>query len=78
MFVFVFVSVGWTLKTSLFAVAALSGIAGLVLEAIVLWVTSDAVTVCEGAVFSVILKDLVPPTSAAFAGRTAFESLDVT
>src|SRR2546422_1021002 len=49
----------------------------LVLAVLVPSDASDAVTVCVPVVLSVTLKFFVPTTSAAFDGRTAFESDEV-
>ena len=57
--------------------AALTGIAVLVLLAIATCVVSETVTVQLPPVFRVTLKALVPPASAALAGKTAFTSLEV-
>ena len=56
---------------------ALTGIAALVLLAMAACVVSEAVTVEVPPVFRVTLKALVPPESAALAGKTAFTSLEV-
>ena len=56
---------------------ALTGIAALVLLAMAACVVSDAVTVELPPVLRVTLKALVPPESAALAGKTAFTSLEV-
>jgi len=52
-------------------------IEGLVLPAMAVCVTFDAVIVALGCVLSVTVKFFVPPAKAAFAGRTAVASLDV-
>src|SRR5882672_10693061 len=56
---------------------ALTGIVALVLLAMAVCVVSEAVTVELPPVLSVILKSFVPPAKAAFAGKTAFASLEV-
>ena len=56
---------------------ALTGIAVLVLLAMAVCVVSEAVTVALPPVFRVTLKSFVPPDKAAFAGNTAFASLEV-
>ena len=57
---------------------ALTVIDGDVFAVLLPSVMSVAVTVRDPAVFRVTLKVLVPATSAAFAGRPAFASDDVT
>src|ERR1700730_11204083 len=55
----------------------LTVVAGLVFWVFVPSVTSEAVKVGAPAVFGVIAKTLVPATSAAFAGRVAFASVEL-
>src|SRR6266702_1817928 len=62
---------------SLVNAPAVRVMAELVLLAMPVCVTSDALTVGLPAVLSVTLKVLLPLTSAAFAGKTAFVSLAV-
>ena len=52
-------------------------VAGLVFGVLVPSLMSVAVNVFEPAVFGVIAKTLLPATSAAFAGRVAFASVEL-
>ena len=68
-----------TSSCSLANTAGLTGMAELVLMAIAVWVTFEAVTVWLPAVLKMtpLVKVLVPPTSAALAANVALVSLEL-